>query len=188
MIAKVNGQENQTEVQQMLKYQNMMAAQQWDQLIAQAKTDVLPDQLRILVDTFLVIAYQAKKQYQEAFLVSKENCQKILRMGMAANKDILPCISFYAELLYKYGTTEDADTALMMLNMHKGDTHTANLDNNNSLLFHRGMAYAHLKKEQYIEAIANAEVWLQILKNMGYPTQDAEGLIAFAKKNQSTNA
>lgn len=188
MIAKVNGQENQTEVQQMLKYQNMMAAQQWDQLIAQAKTDVLPDQLRIFVDTFVVIAYQAKKQYQEAFMVSKENCQKILRMGMAANKDILPCISFYAELLYKYGTTEDADTALMMLNMHKGDTHTANLDNNNSLLFHRGMAYAHLKKEQYIEAIANAEVWLQILKNMGYPTQDAEGLIAFAKKNQSTNA
>lgn len=188
MIAKSNGQEAQTEVQQMLKYQNMMAAKQWDQIIAHAKTDVLPDQLRIFVNIFVVIAHQAKQQYQEAFLVSKENTQLILRLGMGANPEILPGICFYAELLYKYGTTEDADTALMILNMHKGETHTANLDNNNSLLFHRGMAYAHLKKGHYTEAIANGEVWLQILKNMGHPTQDAEGLIAFAKKNQSTNA
>ena len=53
-----------------------------------------------------------------------------------------------------------------------------------------------LRGKLHIIAVAAAQIGivigrngeLPILKNMGYPTQDAEGLIAFAKKNQSTNA
>ena len=104
---------------------------------------------------------------------------------MAANHAILPTFSFYAQLSYSCGTNEDAKKAIELLNLHKGDVHTANIDNNSSLLFHRGMAYAQLKIANYTEAIAYAQVWLKILKTMGYATNDAEAFIAFVQKNKS---
>lgn len=184
-LTEITGKQEQAEVQQLVKYQNLMAAQEWDKIIALAKTDTLSEIVRVHVDSFVILAYQAKNEPQQAFVVAKQNAERIIRLGLAANHAILPTFSFYAQLSYSCGTNEDAKKAIELLNMHKGDVHTANIDNNSSLLFHRGMAYAQLKIANYTEAIAYAQVWLKILKTMGYATNDAEAFIAFVQKNKS---
>ena len=169
-------------MQIVAEYEAMMGRQEWDKIIECAKREQLNDAERIFIDMFATLAYSRKGDQKSAFELAKQNVQNTIRMGLEEEAQILVIIALYADLSCSYGTKDDWDLALALLEKHVGQTHTMNLDTQNALPLHKNLAAIYLKLGHKEEAISHAKTLSRILTTMNVSTQQADMIIQAANK------
>jgi hypothetical protein len=164
------------------EYEAMMGRQEWDKIIECAKREQLNDAERIFIDMFATFAYSNKGDKKSAFELAKQNVKNIIRMDVGKEAEILVIIALYADLSCSYGTKEDWNLALALLEQHVGQAHTMNLDTQNALLLHKSLATLHLTLGHKEQAISHAKTLNGILTTMNVSTQQADMIIQAANK------
>lgn len=181
-LLETSDQESKQGMQIVAEYEAMMGRQEWDKIIECAKREQLNDAERIFIDMFATLAYSNKGDKKSAFELAKQNVQNTIRMDVEKEAEILVIIVLYADLSCSYGTKEDWNLALALLEQHVGQAHTMNLDTQNALLLHKSLATLHLTLGHKDQAISHAKTLSRILTTMNASTQQADMIIQAANK------
>lgn len=155
---------------------------EWDKVIEAGQSAKVSEQIRVLINFNMIIAYKSKGDSQKAFDLSKTTTELLIELGLVDTPEALIIIWIFAELSCQYGTMADVDKGHTLLTLHDDKDHTRNTSDKNSFMFYGAMARVNLKKGNKDAAIRYATVYAKICTSMGETTQLADEIIAQANQ------
>lgn len=164
------------------KYQTLFIDKKYDEIISESKNDQLSGSLKVIIDMFVIYAYENKGDISTALAISRNDINEIINNGRTSEKTLTHNIIQYAVLASKAGSEEDCNLALELLEIQKKIILTQGYESVEAMNLLHALSLIHLRKKDYENSMKWAESLHKSLSRLNQSTKLADDIIEQAKK------